>query len=296
MSEKHNNIQKYVVIIIIALLVVAIGVGGYLFYKTSTELDLTKIELANTKSDLAQSEEKAKNLNNSLETEKYKNSLFSGQISEIVGTVGKLDRLSKTDKELLQKYSKVYFLNENYVPESLTLIPSEFIYEKDPSNSSGRAKEMQIHTKVLPSLLDLLKASKNSGMDLKIISAYRSFGDQSVLKGAYTVSYGSGANTFSADQGYSEHQLGTTIDFTTTSVGSSFSGFSKTKEYEWLVQNAYKYGFIVSYPKENTFYQFEPWHWRFVGKSLAERLNGENQYFYNIDQRTIDAYLINIFD
>jgi D-alanyl-D-alanine carboxypeptidase len=237
---------------------------------------------------LAQSEEKAKDLSNRLETEIYKNTLFSGQISEIASTVGKLDKLSKTDKELLQKYSKVYFLNENYVPESLALIPIEFVY--------GTDKEMKIHTKVLSYLSDLLMAAKNGGLDLKIISAYRSFGEQSVLKGAYTVNYGSGANIFSADQGYSEHQLGTTIDFTTASVGSSFSGFSKTKEYEWLLQNAYKYGFAISYPQDNTYYQFEPWHWRFVGKDLAERLHAEGQNFYDLDQRTIDAYLINIFD
>lgn len=295
MTPKHYNYKDLILNAIIALLVITIGVGGYFFYNTLKELNLTKIELANIKSDLtksesnlAGSEEKVKNISNSLETEVYKNTLFSGQISEIAGTVGKLDQLSKTDKELLQKYSKVYFLNENYVPESLASIPSEFIYEKD--------KEMQIHTKVLPFLLDLLNASVSAGMDLKIISAYRSFGEQSVLKGAYTVSYGSGANVFSADQGYSEHQLGTTVDFTTASVGSSFSGFSKTKGYEWLVQNAYKYGFIVSYPKENTFYQFEPWHFRFVGKSLANTLYQENKYFYDIDQRTIDAYLISIFD
>lgn len=295
MTPKHYNYKDLILNAIIALLVIAIGVGGYFFYNTLKELNLAKIELANTKSDLtksesdlAGSEEKVKNLSNSLETEVYKNTLFSGQISEIAGTVGKLDQLSKTDKELLQKYSKVYFLNENYVPESLASIPSEFVYEV--------GKEMQIHTKVLPFLLDLLNASVSAGMDLKIISGFRSFGNQSVLKGAYTVSYGSGANVFSADQGYSEHQLGTTIDFTTTSVGSSFSGFSKTKEYEWLVQNAYKYGFILSYPKENTFYQFEPWHFRFVGKSLANTLHQENKYFYDMDQRTIDAYLINIFD
>jgi D-alanyl-D-alanine carboxypeptidase len=229
-----------------------------------------------------------KDLDNRLGTEVYKNTLFSGQISEIAGTIGKLDKLSKTDKELLQKYSKIYFLNENYIPESLTPIPSEFLYETN--------KEMQIHTKVLPYLLELLKAARNASLDLKIISAYRSFGEQSVLKGAYTVSYGSGANVFSADQGYSEHQLGTTIDFTNTSVGSSFSGFSKTKEYEWLLQNAYKYGFTISYPKENTFYEFEPWHWRFVGKSLTDKLHGEGKYFYDLDQRTIDSYLISIFD
>lgn len=294
MAPKRYDYKNFIVGAVIVLLIIVMGVGGYYFYKTSKELDLTKIELTNTKLNLTQSQEKVVSLSNELETEKYKNSLFSGQISDIVGTVGKLDKLSKTDKELLQKYSKVYFLNENYVPESLSLIPSEFVY--DPSTGSGQAREMKIHTKILPFLLDLLKMARNSGIDLKIISAYRSFGEQSVLKGAYTVNYGSGANTFSADQGYSEHQLGTTIDFTTTSVGSSFSGFSKTKEYEWLLQNAYKYGFIVSYPEENTFYQFEPWHWRFVGKSLAERLREDKQYFYDLDQRTIDAYLINIFD
>jgi D-alanyl-D-alanine carboxypeptidase len=79
-------------------------------------------------------------------------------------------------------------------------------------------------------------------------------------------------------------------------VGASFSGFSKTPEYEWLMQNAYKYGFIISYPKDNAYYQFEPWHWRFVGKSLAKRLNEEKQNFYDLEQRTIDSYLINIFD
>src|SRR3989344_3186680 len=210
------------------------------------------------------------------------------QIKDITSQVGTLDKLSKTDKELLQKYSKVYFLNENYVPESLAPVPNEFIYEKD--------KQIQIHTKVLSNLTDLLRSAQNNSMDLKIISGFRSFGEQSVLKGAYTVSFGSDANKFSADQGYSEHQLVTTVDFTTASVGAAFSGFSKTKEYEWLVQNAYKYGFILSYPKDNGYYEYEPWHWRFVGKSLAKRLYEEKQNFYDLDQRKIDAYLINIFD
>ncbi|MFH0804250.1 MAG: M15 family metallopeptidase [Candidatus Zambryskibacteria bacterium] len=295
MKEKNHRNEKRNIIIVAIIAALSIGGGGYLYYKTAKniiqnkeDLESTKIELTNTKLALTQSEEKVKDLSNRLGTEVYKNSLFSGQINEIIGTVGKLDKLSKTDKELLQKYSKIYFLNENYVPESLTVIPAEFVYEKD--------KELQIHTKVLPFLEDLLKAARNAGMDLKIISAYRSFGEQSVLKGAYTVNYGSDANTFSADQGYSEHQLGTTIDFTTASVGATFSGFSKTKEYEWLLQNAYKYGFTISYPKENTYYQFEPWHWRFVGRSLADQLHTEGQYFYDLDQRTIDTYLINIFD
>ncbi|PJC82708.1 hypothetical protein CO006_02150, partial [Candidatus Roizmanbacteria bacterium CG_4_8_14_3_um_filter_35_14] len=61
-------------------------------------------------------------------------------------------------------------------------------------------------------------------------------------------------------------------------------------------ENAYKYGFILSYPKQNTYYQFEPWHWRFVGMTLATKLHDTNQYFYNLAQREIDLYLISIFD
>ena len=81
--------------------------------------------------------------------------------------------------------------------------------------------------------------------------------------------YGSGANSFSADQGYSEHQLGTTVDFSTSSLGGSLNGFDQTEAYEWLDKNAHRFGFILSYSKDNAYYIYEPWHWRFVGKDLA---------------------------
>ena len=249
---------------------------------------MTKAELSNTKSDLAQSQERAASLENELGTEKYKNSLFSGQISEIAGTVGTLDKLAKTDKELLQKYSKIYFLNENYMPKGLLEIPSEYLYDQD--------KVIRIHNSVSPYLLDMMNDAKRHGANLLVISGFRSFGDQSSLKSSYKFTYGSGANQFSADQGYSEHQLGTTVDFTSFDLGADFGSFGKSKEYEWLLDNAYKYGFIISYPEGNAYYQYEPWHWRFVGRSLAERLHEEKQNFYDLDQRQIDAYLIKLFD
>ena len=108
--------------------------------------------------------------------------------------------------------------------------------------------------------------------------------------------YGSGANKFSADQGYSEHQLGTTVDFTTPDIGAGFSKFETTAAYTWLTDNAYKYGFALSYPKNNAYYQFEPWHWRFVGVELATKLHNDNMYFYDLNQRIIDTYLVYIFD
>jgi D-alanyl-D-alanine carboxypeptidase len=174
------------------------------------------------------------------------------------------------------------------VPEDLTSIPPDYLYEKD--------KDIKMHTKAFSYLQSLIVAAEDNGINLRIISAYRSFGEQSALKNTYAVIYGSGANKFSADQGYSEHQLGTAIDFTTVKLGANFTAFEKSDAYKWLSENAYKYGFVVSYPKGNAYYQFEPWHWRFVGKSLANMLHEENKYFYDVDQRTIDNYLINIFD
>src|SRR5690606_18737682 len=108
--------------------------------------------------------------------------------------------------------------------------------------------------------------------------------------------YGSGANAFSADQGFSEHQLGTTVDFTTTGLGGGLQGFGNTPAYQWLVQNAYKYGFVLSYPEDNAYYVFEPWHWRYVGEDLAEDLHDDDQHFYDLPQREIDQYLLHIFD
>lgn len=275
----------------LAALIVVLAAGGYLYYKydqTSKELNLTKVDLSNTKTDLAQSQEEVARLSNELGTEKYKNSLFSGQIKEIAGTIGTLDKLAKTDKELLQKYSKIYFLNENYTPKGLVEIPVKYLYDQD--------KTVRIQASTSPYLLDMIDDAKRRGFNLLIISGFRSFGEQSSLKSSYKFTYGSGANQFSADQGYSEHQLGTTVDFTTSDLGASFGSFGDSKEYKWLLDNAYRYGFVISYPEGNTYYQYEPWHWRFVGRSLAERLHEEKQNFYDLDQRQIDAYLIKLFD
>ena len=113
------------------------------------------------------------------------------------------------------------------------------------------------------------------------------------------MTYGSGtANQFSADQGYSEHQLGTTLDFTTPVIKGALLSFAKTTAYTWMNDNAYKYGFVISYPKQNTYYEYEPWHWRFVGRELATYLHNIDNggYFYQLDQRFIDTYLVKIFD
>jgi len=255
---------------------------------TTATLSLRDATVADLADRLQLTEEELSDTESTLRTEKNRNDEFEDRINTIAGTVGNLDKLSKTDKELLQKYSKVYFLNEHYVPEALKEVSDEWKYSEE--------KSRQLHSKVMPFFEDMLEDAKDDGIDLWVVSAFRSFDTQAQLKGAYSVTYGSGANTFSADQGFSEHQLGTTVDFTTSGINGGLDGFQNTAAYEWMLDNADKYGFVLSYPKNNSYYVFEPWHWRFVGTKLAQALDRANASFYDWDQRKIDEYLINIFD
>lgn len=213
---------------------------------------------------------------------------LNSQIGEMEGEMEILEKLQNTDEELLKKYSKVYFLNENYTPESFSAIDPRYCYDPDET--------YLVYSKIWPFLQVMMATAAADKIDIEIVSAYRSFDEQSSLKASYRVVYGTGANKFSADQGYSEHQLGTTIDFTTSKIGAAFDGFEKTDAYKWLLDNAREYGFVLSYPEDNGYYQFEPWHWRFVGRELAKKIHAEGKRFYDLDQREIDKYLISFFD
>lgn len=277
--------------------VLAAAIWGAYEYTTTTiesiknETDL-KIKIQNLDADLLKSQHDNEILtlvleekNNELNEEKNVNESLEDAISEKERSIRKL---KETDKELLQKYSKVFFLNEHSTPRGVVEIDSEYIPTKN--------KKIEIHTDVWPFLERLLKKAKKGGLDLKITSGYRSFEDQQTLKSGYKVVYGAGtANQFSADQGYSEHQLGTTVDFTTSHLLGAVDAFAKTPEYKWLQEHAHRYGFILSYPPNNKYYVYEPWHWRFVGEELADYLFDEGKYFYDLDQRDIDEYQENLF-
>ncbi|MCG3770287.1 MAG: putative carboxypeptidase YodJ [Nitrosomonadaceae bacterium] len=223
-----------------------------------------------------------------LTSEQERNNAIQNQIDGLKGSVAVIQKVNATDKELLQKYSKVYFLNENYAPPQLTVISPEFVW--------GIDKALETHAQVTPFLHALLGAARSQNIDLAVLSAYRSFNTQASLKSAYTVRYGAGANAFSADQGYSEHQLGTTVDFTTRAGGSVLAGFDETAAFTWLREHAHLYGFVLSYPEGNNYYVYEPWHWRFVGVELASKLHAESRDFYDMDQRVLDTYRISLFD
>lgn len=249
---------------------------------TTAQLDSSVGILADR---IASLDSRTDNLANSLQ----RIDAIESQLGGITGTVSTLEKLTRLDPELLQKYSKVFFLNENYTPSRVSEIPVKYLSDEN--------RVHQIHSEVLPFLSEMIEEAKDDGIELRIASGYRSFDEQHNIKTAYTITYGAGtANTFSADQGYSEHQLGTAVDFSTPELNGSLSGFGNTDAYQWLLENAKDYGFVLSYPEENEYYLFEPWHWRFVGTQLARDLYLGGNHFYNLDQRTIDEYLPTIFE
>ena len=253
-----------------------------------SELAAASTTISELNDDLKNVQEELEELANDYRNEKNRNEDFEDQIRDLAGTLGDLNKLAKTDEELLAKYSKVYFLNENYLPERLKQIDDKYV-------QAGKG-DLYFLAPVLDHLEDMLNAAKKDDIDLEVVSAYRSFDTQTELKGQYSQVYGTGANAFSADQGYSEHQLGTTLDITTPSVGGTYVSFKDTEAYQWLLDNAYKYGFILSYPDGNNFYIFEPWHWRYVGIDLARDLHKKDKTFYEMDQREINEYLIKFYD
>jgi len=218
----------------------------------------------------------------------YDLSQMRAMVQAATQTVEDIKKLEEADTQLLEKYSKVFFLNEHYVPAQLSYIPNDFV-ESD--------HEQQLSSSVLPFLLQMLNAMRGDGLDPKVLSGYRSFGYQSNLKYNHVVTYGTTeANQFVADQGYSEHQLGTTVDIVNGAIGVEMSKFESTGEYQWLLTHAHEYGFILSYPPSNAYYAFEPWHWRFVGKDLATYLHNSSTTFYEMPQRDINEYRIKMFD
>ena len=245
-------------------------------------------QLSNVRDKVVSLNEKLEEAENELEDERERNDDLKEQVEEVTNSVGNLQKTVETEPELLKKYSRTFFLSENYRPESLAQIDDEYLAEDE---------SLTVDKRVWPYLEDLLADAQDDGINLLVTSAYRPFGQQASLNQRYTRTFGEGANQFSAQQGYSEHQLGTAVDFTTPNVGGKLTQeFANTEAFAWLQDNAHKYGFILSYPRGNQFYIFEPWHWRFVGEKLAEDLEDEGANFYEWSQRRIDTYRAEMFD
>ena len=130
-----------------------------------------------------------------------------------------------------------------------------------------------------PDLAALRDAARAAGNPLVIVSAYRSYSQQE-LTFDYWVGVGGYERALrtSARPGHSEHQLGTTLDFGDGSAAPwEYADWATSRTGGWLRLHAAQYGFVMSYPPESsavTCYDYEPWHYRWVGRDVALRVIG----------------------
>ena len=149
----------------------------------------------------------------------------------------------------------------------------------DPSYSTllTNAPEAAVRRTAYADLAALRGAALAAARPLVVLSAYRSFNLQQ-LTFDYWVKVGGYEQALrtSARPGHSEHQLGTAIDFGDGSAAPwEYSDWATTPSGAWLAAHAAEYGFVMSFPKGQTAvtcYDYEPWHYRWVGKDLALRL------------------------
>lgn len=165
--------------------------------------------------------------------------------------------------------NKHYVLSEDFVPDDLVKFDEE--YCNDYVQKGNR--------EAVVAFGQMYDAAKKEGLGLVINSSYRSYQEQQELCDYYRQIYGDGyVNRYVAFPGYSEHQTGLAFD-----IGSKTSNiFSQSQEYQWMLENAYKYGFILRFTTKNSSYtgfRSEPWHYRYVGKEIAKYIY-ENDISY----------------
>lgn len=173
-----------------------------------------------------------------------------------------------TSKDILILVNKFYTVDENYEPNDLVTIKNWYAYGE---NQLMREEAYQ-------AFISMYNAAKEKDLKLIINSAYRPYSEQKEIYDEYLSWYGQEyTDALAAHPGSSEHQTGLAIDVMTPGYNSKT--FDTSKEFEWLQDNAYLYGYILRYPKNLEYltgYDYESWHYRYVGKDVAEFIHNNN--------------------
>lgn len=194
------------------------------------------------------------------------------KIVGIVNSKSNLEWYSKTEKSntsinpiIVNKY---YYIEESYDTSDIVRINLQSSY------ANNKAKEETVNA-----YYELWNAAKNElGVNLMVSSSYRDFNTQTNRYAEFKRVSLEYADTFCARPGHSEHQTGMALDIVSTR-NSTRAKFIQSEEYEWLKNNAHKYGFIIRYPEDKfyiTGFKNEENHIRYVGTTVAEKIYNEN--------------------
>ena len=206
---------------------------------------------------------KYKEENPDLEMEKVIINVNIGLDKEVYTDAVKATNLNK-ENILVNKYN---YLEKDYVPKNLEKISNQYALSN-----------MKLVNIAKDAYEEMAKDASKEKRKLVVMSAYRDYNYQVNLYNRYAKKDGKDkADTYSGRPGFSEHQTGLAIDI--YNGKTVYTKFEETKEFEWMKENAYKYGYILRFPKGKeleTGYQYESWHYRYVGKEIAKEINEKN--------------------
>lgn len=177
--------------------------------------------------------------------------------------------------------TKQIMLPDGYKPPDLVAPNVPFIFKEQAEKRLMRSEAAQ-------ALEQMFAGAHKDGIYLAGVSGYRSYDTQKGLFNYYVQTQGEAtARKYSAEPGHSEHQTGLAMDVSgSTGRCAADDCFADTAEAKWLAAHAHEYGFIIRYPKGKesiTGYAYEPWHVRYLGKSLAQKVHASGL--------TLDEYL-----
>lgn len=169
---------------------------------------------------------------------------------------------------------------------ALVLVNSQYPLDTKYEPELGEiATGYSVDSRIVEDTTKMLSDAAEAGLEMHIISAYRSYEDQKTVfsetmqdwvnqGSTYFDSYNETKKSV-AVPGYSEHATGLALDIVSEEYQGLDDKQADTKESKWLAANAYKYGFILRYPSDKaniTGIVYEPWHYRYVGKDVAKEI------------------------
>jgi zinc D-Ala-D-Ala carboxypeptidase len=183
-------------------------------------------------------------------------------------------------------YKDVLTQPSAYSDWSITLLDSTYALRKDyvppglvSTSNAGLNAGGNVRRLVIPDLSALARAARDAGAGVRVVSGYRSYATQKRLYLQEVENWGLRVGRLRvARPGHSEHQLGVTIDFGSSNSDKAawkYDDWAETKAGAWMKSNAWKYGWLMSYPKNKrdiTCYRYEPWHYRYVGVEMAAKV------------------------
>ncbi|WP_455682908.1 M15 family metallopeptidase [Thomasclavelia sp.] len=145
--------------------------------------------------------------------------------------------------------------------------------------------QQSVDQRAYQALQDMLDDAKKEGMNIIVCSSYRTYDKQKqlfvnkvseYLKKGYSYNEAQeAASMWVAKPNTSEHQLGLAVDLVSRDNQRLDKSQEKTDEQRWLMENCQRYGFILRYPSDKsslTGVNYEPWHYRYVGKEHAKKI------------------------